>query len=341
MSTVSQTAALGKPFFTGDSTFRARDNESDNFVAGVYSHKNIEFSATEAGEWVSYFIFLQSMLQNGIHHFKVRNETGGTLTKGTLVYVSGYSSANTAFLIAKADCDDPTKLPMLVIDSDLATATTGHAFGVITVTGLNTNAYTEGDRVYADGASGGGAGTYVISTAPARSTAQQYWVGTVTVKDATVGEIRFFPAAKNLLKAGQDFIQAEGAIAKWVKYTVSESDFTAAAASESITLFSLPAKGVIEGIYVKHNTAFSGGAVADYTVEIGISGDTAKYVPAFDVFQAVADTAAARSGPHQVLELEAHTGATNILITARCATDDVADATAGSVDVWVKYAVLP
>jgi len=37
----------------------------------------------------------------------IRNETGGTLPAGTLVYVTGWSEADSSFLVAKADADVP------------------------------------------------------------------------------------------------------------------------------------------------------------------------------------------------------------------------------------------
>jgi hypothetical protein len=115
-------------------------------------------------------------------------------------------------------------------------------------------------------------------------------------------------------------------------YTISESDFTAAAASESINLHTIPAGHSVKKAYIKHSTAFTGGAAADYTLEIGISGDTDKYALASDVFVAVGNTVFYNYN-NDVMENAGAT--TQMTITARCATDDVADITAGSASVVI------
>jgi hypothetical protein len=119
---------------------------------------------------------------------------------------------------------------------------------------------------------------------------------------------------------------------KWTKYNILESDFTAAAALETITLFSLPAMGIIHAVLIKHSTAFTGGTVADFTLEVGIAGTLNKYAAAYDVFPAVGNTVFQLS---TTVGMENAGAATNIELTARCATDDVADATAGVADIWV------
>lgn len=122
----------------------------------------------------------------------------------------------------------------------------------------------------------------------------------------------------------------------WTKYTVDESDFTATAGQESITLYATLAGEVIHAVKIKHSEAFAGGAVADFTVEVGIAGNTNKYAAAFDVFQAVGDTTFSITG---TVGAESHAAGVAILCTGTCASDDVADATAGSVDIWVLRSV--
>lgn len=118
----------------------------------------------------------------------------------------------------------------------------------------------------------------------------------------------------------------------WTKYTFTFSDFSTAATTNSITLFSLRAGGVIHAVKIKHSTAFSGGAIASYTVEAGIAGNTTKYAPAFDVFQATGATTYAITNDGFG---ESHTASTTIQITATSTGANLDAATAGSVDVWV------
>lgn len=123
-----------------------------------------------------------------------------------------------------------------------------------------------------------------------------------------------------------------GGMPKWRRFSVAESDFTAAAAQESITLFSLAAGEIIHSVKIKHSASFTGGTIADFTLEVGISGAEDKYASAFDVFQAAADTTFQLT---DVVDSENHGSATDILVTARSASDDVADATAGAAEIWV------
>ena len=125
--------------------------------------------------------------------------------------------------------------------------------------------------------------------------------------------------------------------AGWTLFTVSETAFTAAATSEDISLFSLLENQVIEAVVIKHSTAFSGGTLSAFTVSVGIVGDLDKYGSAFDVFQA---TGAAVAQVSSSLGFEDFTGATDIRIAAVAVGDDVLDAAAGSVDVWVKVSTL-
>ncbi len=122
------------------------------------------------------------------------------------------------------------------------------------------------------------------------------------------------------------------AISRIFKVIVSEADFTAAAAEESITLFQLPPGAIIQTVMVKHSTAFSGGALSAYTLGVGIAALKQKYLTDFDVFSAPSSTndKVATSG-----DKESHDAETPILLTAKSTGGDVADATAGDVEVWV------
>ena len=114
----------------------------------------------------------------------VRNETGGTLTAGTLVYVSGWHAATSEFLIAKAIASPNTpKLAQFVMRASLATATSGFAYKSYTLTGQDTSTSIVGAAVYL----GATAGVYTLTTP---SFAKQI-VGRVSVVNAVTGEIEF------------------------------------------------------------------------------------------------------------------------------------------------------
>ena len=122
----------------------------------------------------------------------------------------------------------------------------------------------------------------------------------------------------------------------WHKYTKTFSDLSAASPTNNITLFSLPAGGLIHMVKIKHSVAFSGGGLTTYTISLGITGTLDKYASAFDVFQAAAATTFQIS---EIVGSESHTAATDIKIAA-AASGNLNLAAAGSVDVWVNFGIL-
>lgn len=127
---------------------------------------------------------------------------------------------------------------------------------------------------------------------------------------------------------------AIGAAPVWVKVgnALSHTAFQTAATTNSITLFSLAAAGVIHAVKIKHSTAFAGAAIATYTLSVGIVGTVAKYASAFDVLQAVSNTAFQLSS---VLGSENNAAAVNIVVTATSTGANLSVSTAGVADIWV------
>ena len=72
--------------------------------------------------------------------------------------------------------------------------------------------------------------------------------------------------------------------------TLLATAFSAAATTEDIELYALPAGVSILAVKVKSTTAFSGGTSSAYTLSVGIVGTLAKYHSAYDVFAAVAES---------------------------------------------------
>lgn len=118
----------------------------------------------------------------------------------------------------------------------------------------------------------------------------------------------------------------------FVQYTKSFSDFSAAANTNSITLFSLPAATIIEQVVIKQSASFTGGTISAYTVSVGISGNDPKYASAFDVFQAPGDTVAQLSSS---AGFEDFANPVTITITATSTGDTLDNASDGSVDIYV------
>ena len=121
------------------------------------------------------------------------NKTGGTLTAGTLVYVSGQDTVAVLPTVSKASATFATALAQYVVIADVLNNATGRMGKHYSLTNVNTNAATAGDAVYLDTTAGG----YTMTTGPATGIAYQR-VGRVAVKSATVGQIEF-----ELLSAGE------------------------------------------------------------------------------------------------------------------------------------------
>lgn len=126
---------------------------------------------------------------------------------------------------------------------------------------------------------------------------------------------------------------AIGAVPVWVKVgnAISHVALQTAATTNSITLFTLAAAGTIHAVKIKHSTAFGGGAITAYTLSVGIAGTLAKYASAFDVFQAVSNTAMQTTG---VTGAENNGAGTAILLTATSTTANLNASTVGVVDIW-------
>jgi hypothetical protein len=190
-------------------------------------------------------------------HFGIAaiNKTGGTLTKGTLVYVSGWDTTTGRWKVSKAVAGSPGVVAHYatgVVMTDVANDNSCTVRPGAKVTGLNTSGKTVGDAVYLDVAAG--AYTY---TAPATS-AQM--VGIVTKVDATDGSIEFdMPYLGSFVNSP---VEAVGLTS--VNVTLSPAQIILLRATP-ITLIPAPGVGnVIElvegGAYLSYGTAAYVGA---------------------------------------------------------------------------------
>ena len=124
--------------------------------------------------------------------FKIRNNSGGTLTAGTIIYETGAyddGSGVTYPSVAKAVSTQAlgtTKYGLGVIEEDVANDADGTACTHYEITGLDTSAKTVGDRVYLSST----AGSYFKNwTDFADVDFRCQVVGFVTVSSATIGRI--------------------------------------------------------------------------------------------------------------------------------------------------------
>jgi ribosomal protein L35AE/L33A len=86
----------------------------------------------------------------------VRNETGATLTKGTVVYISGASGNKPTVTKAIATGDPTSAQTYGVIFADIANNNNGSAILSGDISGLDTSAYTAGTQLYLSSTTAGG-----------------------------------------------------------------------------------------------------------------------------------------------------------------------------------------
>lgn len=125
----------------------------------------------------------------------------------------------------------------------------------------------------------------------------------------------------------------------WTKYTVTYTQLAAAALTNDIALFSLPAKTLIHKVVIKQTTAFAG--TTTYTLSVGIVGTLEKYLAAYDVKAAVAATTFGASAVTVNATLESFGGATSIRVAAVATNENLNQASAGVADIYVQTSTLP
>ena len=156
--------------------------------------------------------------------------------------------------------------------------------------------------------------------------------------DAVAGQNLYLCTAANVWTNA-----ASGSGAVWTKYTVDYTNaaFKAASPTAAVTLFQLPGNGSFEKMRRKHSVAFAGAGVTAVTCTVG-DGTTADiYGPAFDVFQAVSNTAQLWDAGAFSSTAAAH----NIVLTCTAnvnfGTGAATALTGGSLDTTIAWMTLP
>ncbi len=137
-------------------------------------------------------------------------------------------------------------------------------------------------------------------------------------------------ALKSLLT---NFAQLGGTAPKWQKTNVAETALTDADTSQDIALITLTQFEKVIALCIKHSAAFTGGTLTAMTVSIGTAAKPALYsVEPHDIFIAPVDD--------DQLDLTGFSSDTmaaaghSIIAQFKSTGDNVANATAGSVDIW-------
>jgi len=141
----------------------------------------------------------------------VDNSTVGTLTAGTLVYISGYDASTSAPQITKADGD--SHFAEYVLSADIANAAAGVVYRGYTLGSQDTSGSSVGDPVYLSATAGGWTATALTGSAQVSQK-----VGVVVTSHASTGQVQF-DLPGEVLKIGSGHIQTD-AVAVGLKQTV-------------------------------------------------------------------------------------------------------------------------
>lgn len=107
-------------------------------------------------------------------HIQVRNESGSAMTRGQLVYVSGYNLGLDRYLVSLADADGAGTHPVIgILDVDINNNQDGHLTHSGKIVDLNTSAFSVGDSVYMTTTAG------VFGVKPAGVSSKVQAIGTV------------------------------------------------------------------------------------------------------------------------------------------------------------------
>jgi hypothetical protein len=121
---------------------------------------------------------------NGTLIREIRNNTGATLTKGTIVYISGATGNKPTVSKAIATGDSTSAQTFGFVQESIANNANGYVVVIGDLTGVDTSAFTEGDQLYLS-ATVAGAYTSVKQYAPNHLV----YVGIVTRSHPTLGQI--------------------------------------------------------------------------------------------------------------------------------------------------------
>ncbi len=112
------------------------------------------------------------------------NKTGVTISRGSVVYISGAQGSKATIALALADTNVNTSSAIGIVSANIADNASGYVTILGEITGLNTSSFINGDKVYVSPTIPGGL-TTVIPTSPDNVV----FVGTVTNSHSTQGKI--------------------------------------------------------------------------------------------------------------------------------------------------------
>jgi hypothetical protein len=185
---------------------------------------------------------------------EVRNTTGATVVKGTVVYLSGASGGKATIQKAQANSELTSSGTFGVIQSDINNNSNGYAVVIGTVLGVNTSSYTEGQVLWLSPTVAGG----FTSTKPVAPNHAVYVAivtlaatnGTIEVKVQNGYEIDELHDVLITSKANNDAIVYDSVSGLW-----KNKQLVADAIADGTTTVAPSQNAVFEALAAKENTS--------------------------------------------------------------------------------------
>ena len=199
-------------------------------TAPTYAQGNVWYDSS--ADALAYY---NSTTNNVVHmgqeiQQQVRNATGSTITKGTIVYLSGATGQIATITKAIATSERPSQA-IGVANQDIPNNTNGYIVVIGLVTEINTSAFSDGDILFLS-TSTAGAFTNVEPTAPNYVT----YMGQCVYSHAIHGKIFIFPQPRTI---NNNYI-VQSIVTKTSAYTITLNDDTvlgnATSAAFTVTL---------------------------------------------------------------------------------------------------------
>lgn len=185
---------------------------------------------------------------------EVRNTTGATVTKGTVVYLTGASGGKPTIQKAQANAESTSSGTFGVIQSDINNNSNGYAVVIGTVLGVNTSSYTEGQVLWLSPTVAGG----FTSTKPVAPNHAVYVAivtlattnGTIEVKVQNGYEIDELHDVLITSKANNDAIVYDSASGLW-----KNRQLVSDAITDGVTTVAPSQNAVFDALTAKENTS--------------------------------------------------------------------------------------
>jgi len=165
---------------------------------------------------------------------QVFNNTGGTITEGSVVYISGWNVPNTLPEVSDAQSNSASTMPAIgIVNADITTGNEGYITTSGLIEGKNTSAYTTGDNLYVDPTTAGA----LTTTKPTGANLIQK-IGTVgrsNVSNGTIlvsganrsNDVPNFTAADKYWYGGTSGVNTEGDITAAGRAILDDADAAA------------------------------------------------------------------------------------------------------------------